>query len=520
MSTAAASGDAAFQLTRFVKSDGPLTKRITLGEDGRPKSDGSACIMPNGTARRVGLDSVAGLADLIARLGSDEAIALGTLRSDLPAEVTLVTKRRLEKLNGEAPADIVARTGNHILFRPGAPAFALLDFDTKGMPDAVRNRLDDLGGFAAAVRSILPDLANAGRALRMSTSSGIYRTDTGERFAGSGGMHLFVAVADGQDIQRFLDTLHARCWLAGLGWMMVGAAGQLLERSIVDRMVGAPERLVFEGAPIVAAPLAQDAESRRPEAKEGPPLDTVAACPPLTILEQSRLKELRAREAHRLAPDSAKARDAFIERAGRQGRPNAPAFRMPRRCGWSSANAPASCCRMSRCPGMTLRWAGRRLPTCSPILPGLKARPWPTRWKACEYGTCKAKIMRRADGTPWIHSFAHGRTVYPLLYDAAAIAEALAKVPADQAADLFVRLAVNADLDDDESESLRNQVAERTGVGKRAIGGKLKQAQRAKGRTGRAGSQPAPCSRAARPAAADPGTSAGRALAAADGGAQ
>jgi hypothetical protein len=29
-----------------------------------------------------------------------------------------------------------------------------------------------------------------------------------------------------------------------------------------------------------------------------------------------------------------------------------------------------------------------------------------------EYGRCKAKIMRRADGSLWIHSFAHGRTVY------------------------------------------------------------------------------------------------------------
>ena len=39
---------------------------------------------------------------------------------------------------------------------------------------------------------------------------------------------------------------------------MVGAAGQLLERSIVDRMVGGPERLVFEGGPMLVPPLQQD----------------------------------------------------------------------------------------------------------------------------------------------------------------------------------------------------------------------------------------------------------------------
>lgn len=469
----------AFELTRMIKSGGVLTKRIALQPDGKPKSDGSACIMPSGAARRVHLDSVADLAHLIAGLGSDEAIALGALRPDLPDEVTLVTKKRLEKLNGEAPANVVARTGDHILYRPGAPAFALLDFDTKGMPDAVADRLRELGGFAAAVRHVLPELANAGRALRMSTSSGIYRADTGERFAGSGGMHLFVSVQDGQDIQRFLDTLHARCWLAGLGWMMTGAAGQLLERSIVDRMVAAPERLVFEGAPILVPPLAQDAESRRLQTKDGPPLDTIAACPPLTILEQARLRELRAREAHRLAPDSAKARDAFVleqadKVARRTGIPRAEAARIVER----------------QCAGILLPHVA--LPFDDPELAGTTVADMladPGRYEGAtladplegtEYGACKAKVMRRADGSPWIHSFAHGRTVYELRFDADAIRKAIAEAPADQAADLFVRLAVNADLGDDELESLRNQVAERTGTGKRAIAGKLKRAQKEK----------------------------------------
>lgn len=43
---------------------------------------------------------------------------------------------------------------------------------------------------------------------------------------------------------------------------MVGAGGQLLERSIVDRMVSAPERLAFEGKPILEHPLAQDEAGR------------------------------------------------------------------------------------------------------------------------------------------------------------------------------------------------------------------------------------------------------------------
>jgi hypothetical protein len=125
---------------------------------------------------------------------------------------------------------------------------------------------------------------------------------------GSDGVHVYIAVKDGTDIVRFLQTLHARCWLAGFGWLMVGAGGQLLERSIVDRMVGAPERLIFEGGPLLDPPLQQDKKSRRPVAVEGDALDTLAACPPLTIVEISRLRQLKAKWSQQLASESAKAR--------------------------------------------------------------------------------------------------------------------------------------------------------------------------------------------------------------------
>ena len=139
------------------------------------------------------------------------------------------------------------------------------------------------------------------RLVRRSTSAGLWHADTGKALPGSDGIHVFVEVKDGADSERFLKTLHERCWLAGLGWMMVSASGALLERSIVDRMVLAPSRLVFEGAPVLVSPLRQDKERRRPIAVEGVALDTAAVCPPLTIVERARLDELKARERERLA---------------------------------------------------------------------------------------------------------------------------------------------------------------------------------------------------------------------------
>jgi hypothetical protein len=72
------------EITGITKAGGPLTKRILLTDDGMTKSDGSACVMSTGTAQRVQIDGVDRLATFIGNLRSDQAIALGALRSELP----------------------------------------------------------------------------------------------------------------------------------------------------------------------------------------------------------------------------------------------------------------------------------------------------------------------------------------------------------------------------------------------------------------------------------------------------
>ena len=207
------------EITGFAKSGGPLTKRITVAADGSLHSDGSACVMSAGSACRLRFDTLDGFAACIAALDPNEAIALGALRDELSERVEVTTKDRLAALNGTAQPNIIARTSNHIFYRPDQPALALIDFDTKGMPPAVRVRMDELGGFLPALMSVLPELATAGRVVRPSTSSGITRTDTGQAMPGSNGVHVFVLVQNGADVERFLKTLHARCWLH---WLRAG----------------------------------------------------------------------------------------------------------------------------------------------------------------------------------------------------------------------------------------------------------------------------------------------------------
>jgi hypothetical protein len=459
------------EFTIFAKSGGPLTKRISLAPDGSVKSDGAACVMAHGAARRANIASVLDLGILIEQLKPNEAIALGSLRAGLPNQVEVVTKR---KLNGAA--NVIARTGADLVYCKAQPALALLDYDTKGMPGDVAAALQRRGGYWAALVGVLPALQSAARVIRRSTSAGLFRSDTGARLPGSDGMHVYVEVKDGTDIERFLKTLHERCWLNGLGWMMVGAGGQLLERSIVDRMVGAPERLVFEGGPILDPPLRQDRDSRKPRAIAGAALDTLVACPPLTSAEISRLQERKAKSAHRLAGEQAKARRVFIATQANQ---------LAARKGISVKEAMPTI--MRQIDGVL--HPDIVLPFDDPELEGRTVADViadPDRFEGAtladplegiDYGTCKAQIMRRADGSLWVHSFAHGRTIYDLKLDAAAVRAILERTDKQAVAKLFIELAMTADLDEGELEHLRIFAAEKSELGRRALNILLKAAR-------------------------------------------
>jgi hypothetical protein len=465
-----------FELTIFAKSDGPLTKRISLGPDGKVKSDGSACLMNSGIAYRARCSDLAAFAAIVGSIKQNEAIALGALRPDLPDRVEVRTKRKLDELNAAPQPGIIARTGDYMTYPGGQPVFALLDFDTKDMPREVAARLESLGGFWAALTCVVPALAKAGRVIRRSTSAGLFRTDTGETLPDSCGLHVFVPVLDGFDTERFLKNLHERCCLRGLGWKTIGAGGQLLERSIVDRMVSRPERLVFEGPPLLQPPLAQDIASRQPVATEGVLLDTAVTCPPLTIVEEAKLREFREKEARRLAPEASKARREFILGQSK---------RLADRTGISAQRAErviARQCAGILLPDVLLAFDDKELAnaTVGDVLsdPGrFEGATLADPLEGIKYGVCKAKVMRSGDGTPWIKSYAHGNTVYKLLHDAQAIEEALQKVPAERVGDTFVSMTLLGETSEDEHEWLRQIACNRAGIGRQTLDAKLKRAR-------------------------------------------
>jgi hypothetical protein len=466
------------ELTVFRKAGGPLTKKISLAPDGNIISDGSQCLMARGSAARAPIADIRVLGLLVEGLDPTEAIALGRLRSDLDDQVEVVTKR---KLNGAA--GVIARTGTYLVYAAGEPAYALGDFDQKGMPASVAARLKELGGFQAALRGVLPELKGTTHLIRASTSAGLYRKDTGQQFPSSGGQHLYIGVANGADIERFLGDLHSRCWLAGLGWFLVGAGGQLLERSIVDRSVGTPERLVFEGPPVLVPPLEQDLAGRRPVAAEGGLLDT-SCCRPLSIAEKAELNRLQAVERDRLKPEMAKARQAFIAKRiqpllDRGVSPARARHMIERQC--DHVLHPATVLPFDD-PELAGKTVGDVLPDPARFVGETLADPL----EGPEYGPCKAMVMRRADGSVWIHSFAHGSGAfdptlgaYELKLDAKSIEEQLRAADADEIVDLFVRLVLAGDLSSAQLLQLRDFVAERAKVGVKALNDTLQAARQA-----------------------------------------
>ena len=457
--------------TLLTKTGGPLTKVISLTPSGKIASDGSACVMSTGMAHRKCMN-LAALGRLIGNLEHSQAIALGRLDPDLHGAVRIVTKN---KIGPDTPPDTVARTQAFIAYASGEVALILLDVDLKAMPETVRNRVDELGGPYQAIVSVLPQLATTGRIIRSSTSSCLSNSDTGAAVAGSDGAHVFVLAVDGADAQRFLTTLHDRLVLAGLAWMMVGRGGQVLRRSLVDRSVFDGARLVFEATPVITKPLVQDQAARAPMVIPGPPMDTRETCPDLTLVQKAKVRELEIAERRRVAPEADKAQRAFIdtqsakivERSDGKIKPEAARKVVERQIAGillpsivlEFDDEALAGCTVSDVLADPDRFVGTTL--CDPL-------------EGAEYGRTKAKVMRRADGSLWINSFAHGRTTYEIKRDAAAVQAILLETPPDEVADRYVGMILHADVEPDEDQHLRQTVCERGGVKLRTLTAKLK----------------------------------------------
>jgi hypothetical protein len=443
-----------------------MSKRICLDDEGKLKSDGSECRMITGTAARAFAATASALAQIIANCRSNQAIALGALKAEFLESVAVTIPSRLDKHPGA-----ITRSRSYIDYRPRVPAWCLIDFDTKQMPDEVEAKIEAAGGMWNALLTVAPELANAARVSRASTSAGLSRGDTGEPIAGSNGMHHYVLVADGGDVERFLKDLHDRCWMLGFGWHLIGGAGQLLDRSIVDRMVGFGERLCFEGAPVVVAPLAQDPAKRAPESSEGDAIDTARAVLRLTEYERHRVKQAKAASAKALGKSAAKTRNkhdkALAEKiSAESGMPAVTALRLvkARHRGVLFSDLKLEF------DDLGVVTVGAVLADPDRFIGETLADPM----EGVDYGRCKAMVMKGDDDALLIHSFAHGNGLYFLRHDLRSAKAAFAQGPAEGKVDHALAILGQAELEEDEFDEFVTLVSKTAGVGMRPLAARIK----------------------------------------------
>jgi hypothetical protein len=459
-----------FELTAIAKVGGYLSKALYLDGNGRLCSDSSECVMTAGWAKRISLDGMTALAVDITAMEPYHAWTLGALVEGAPDVCEVTTCRRLN--GSERAPNVIVRTREFFEFRPGKPGLALLDHDGKGMPAEVKARLEAMGGYWAAIVSTVPGIERAMRLHRGSTSAGLSRSDTGEQFpVSNGNCHDYIGVRDSSDIPRFTQALHQRLWLAGLGWFMLGKAGQLLERSIIDATVGQPERVVFEAPPRLMPPLQQDLGMRMPIVYEGELLDTAAACPSLTLTEQMQLRQLMAKARVALRPEAERVRRSYVVNEAK--RLGVIEREIERRC--AGILHPATVLEFDD-PELKGTKVADVLDAPDKFIDETLADPI----EGVDYGRGKAKVLAGGGGSIVIHSFAHGLgTTYALRYDKNAIEAAVRAAKPEDKVEVLLRGIVQGDVDPVEQEALLEIGVEVTGVKKRPLNALLKAAQKA-----------------------------------------
>lgn len=217
-----------------------LTKRFTL-HDGEIRKT-AAAQLTDGTAERIEVASVAEFAAIHARLEKNQALTYGTTEQ---ARARIVTKARLS----DAP-NAIARDRKHFAFakRPG-----VMMFDH----DPGRINFGSGGELRAALIKACPVLEFARMLWCPSASSYIYNRETGIEVQGLRGQRLYMLVADASDIPRAGSALAQLLCAVGYAYAAVSKAGTVLDRTIIDASVYAPERLDFAAGADCVPPLEQ-----------------------------------------------------------------------------------------------------------------------------------------------------------------------------------------------------------------------------------------------------------------------
>ena len=227
----------------------PLNKTIRLVDGAIEKKANGA--LYDGWAETAPFTGAAGLLALLESLKPNQATALGRLMA--PNGSRVKTAATYDPAAGE-----IARSQRFFKHRP-EPGWALFDFDLGSFPGDVLERVDALGGPWPALLHIHPEAAGCAHVVRPSASDGLHAQ--GIPMSNSpGGVHIYVRIDDMTKTKELLDLVMDRSWAAGLGFIKLSKNGRPLVRGLIDAAVHGPERLIYEAAPTLIAPVQRRVE--------------------------------------------------------------------------------------------------------------------------------------------------------------------------------------------------------------------------------------------------------------------
>ena len=228
-------------ISRFTSATGPVAKTFSFA-NGKVIKESNAAIY-QGQACTLDADEPQELQKVLNNLLPNQAVGLGVLEV---LNTSLPLTKDAHRNQGE-----IARTKEFFHHNEGA-GWGLIDVDTKDLPDSVIEKLE-CENIVLDILRCVPELRDTAYLVRPSSSAGITEPNGTKRIPT--GYHIFFRLEYAPDLPHILRIMHERCWLAGLGYLMLSKSGSILERSLIDLVVSGAERLIFEAPPKIILPL-------------------------------------------------------------------------------------------------------------------------------------------------------------------------------------------------------------------------------------------------------------------------
>ena len=226
-----------------------------------------------------------------------------------------------------------------------------------------------------------------------------------------------------------------------------------------------------KAAPLIVAPLAQDAAKRVPEVFEGEAIRSDRVVPRLTEYERHRVNEAKLASAEALGKSAAAVRTEHDKKladaiSSKSGTPLLTALRLvtARHRGVLFSDVELEFDHLG------IVTVGAVLADPDRFIGETLADPL----EGVDYGRCKAMVLKGDNGTLLIHSFAHGRSIYFLRHDLKSAKAAFAQAPADGMVDHALAILAQAELEEDELAEFVAVVSKAANVGVRVLMKRIK----------------------------------------------